>query len=90
MFVYLRITNLRITMEIKVLGTGCTKCQHVHKNVLDAVAELEIKADVTKVEDIMEIMQYGVAATPAVIIDGEIIAKGRIITKNEIKDYLTK
>jgi small redox-active disulfide protein 2 len=78
-----------ITMEIKVLGTGCPKCKTLEKNVIDALAELDIAADVSKVEDIMEIMQYGVASTPALVINGDVVIKGRLATKNEIKEILT-
>jgi small redox-active disulfide protein 2 len=77
-------------MEIKVLGTGCPKCQQLHRNVLDALSELNLNAEVTKIEDIMEIMQHGVAATPALLVDGKIVAKGRLMTTNEIKEILTK
>jgi len=76
-------------MEIKILGTGCPKCQRLHQNVMEAVKELNINADVSKIEDIMEIMQYGVASTPALVIDGKVAMKGRLATINEIKELLT-
>jgi len=64
-------------MEIKVLGTGCAKCKTLEKNTRDAVAELGIDANVQKVEDIMEIMQYGVSRTPAVMIDNKVVVAGK-------------
>lgn len=76
-------------MEIKILGTGCPKCQRLHQNVVEALNELKMDANVSKIEDIMEIMQYGVAATPALVFDGKVVLKGRLATINEIKELLT-
>ncbi|MCT4614706.1 MAG: thioredoxin family protein [Marinifilaceae bacterium] len=77
-------------MDIKVLGTGCSKCKTVEKNVTEAVAELKIEATVTKVEDIMEIMEYNVMKTPAVVVNGEVVSTGRIPSVSDIKSLLTK
>jgi small redox-active disulfide protein 2 len=51
-------------MEIKILGTGCPKCKVLEKTTRDAVAELGIDADISKVEDIVKIMTYGILHTP--------------------------
>ncbi len=77
-------------MEIKVLGTGCTKCKTLEKNTLEAVNELAIQATVTKVEDIVEIMNFGVMTTPALVVDGKVVLKGRVPSVEEIKQLLTK
>lgn len=77
-------------MEIKVLGTGCQKCKVLETQVRDLISELNLEANVTKIEDIMEIMKYGVAATPALIIDEKVVIKGRIPSRDEIISYLTK
>ena len=77
-------------MEIKVLGTGCAKCQNLEKVTRDAVAELKLEASITKVEDIMEIMAFGVMTTPALVIDGKVVLKGRVPGIGEIKELLTK
>jgi len=55
-------------MEIKVLGTGCKKCKELESNVIEAVKKSGIDAKVTKVEDIQQIMDYGVMSTPAIVI----------------------
>jgi small redox-active disulfide protein 2 len=77
-------------MEIKVLGTGCAKCKTLEKSTIQAVEELGINADVIKVEDIMEIMQFGVMTTPALVIDGKVVVKGKVPNVAEIKELLTK
>lgn len=77
-------------MEIKVLGTGCTKCKTLEKNTIEAVNELAIDANVTKVEDIVEIMNFGVMTTPALVVDGKVVLKGRVPSVEEIKQLLTK
>lgn len=77
-------------MEIKVLGTGCPKCKALERTTKEAVAELGIEAMVTKVEDIIEIMKTGVMTTPALVVDGKILVKGRVPSVEEIKSLITK
>lgn len=75
-------------MDIKVLGTGCTKCKTLEKLVTEAVAELGIKAGIEKVEDIQKIIGYGVMSTPALVIDGKVILSGRVPQARELKDLI--
>ncbi len=77
-------------MKIKVLGTGCPKCKALEKATREAVAETGIEAEVTKVEDIVDIMNHGVMTTPALIVDGKVVSKGRLLTVAEIKSLITK
>jgi small redox-active disulfide protein 2 len=77
-------------MDIKVLGTGCSKCKTLEKVTRDAVAEAGIDASVTKVDNIVEIMSYGIMVTPALVIDGKVVVKGRVPSVEEIKSLLTK
>lgn len=77
-------------MEIKVLGTGCAKCKTLEQRTLEAVKELKLTADVQKVEDIVEIMNLGVMTTPALVVDGKVVVKGKAPSVSEIKDLLTK
>ena len=76
--------------DIKVLGTGCPKCKTTFNNVLEAVKQTGIAANVSKVEDIMEMMQYNVLTTPVLMIDGISVIKGRVADVNEIKKLLTQ
>ena len=75
-------------MKIKVLGTGCSKCKSLEKVTLQVVEEMKLDAKVTKVEDIMEIMNFGVMVTPALVIDGQVVVKGRVPSPLEIKELL--
>lgn len=77
-------------MEIKVLGTGCAKCKSLEKVTREVVDEMKLDASVTKVEDIMEIMSFGVMTTPALVVDGKVVLKGRVPGAGEIKQLLTK
>jgi small redox-active disulfide protein 2 len=77
-------------MEIKILGPGCANCKTLDKLTREVVEKHDIKASVTKVEDIMEIMQYGVMSTPALVVDGKVVIKGRVPSADEIKKLLTK
>jgi small redox-active disulfide protein 2 len=77
-------------MEVKILGTGCPKCKTLEQMTRDIVSQNGIDATVTKVEDIMEIMKYNVMTTPALVIDGKVVVKGRIPSADEIKQLLTK
>jgi small redox-active disulfide protein 2 len=76
-------------MEIKVLGPGCPKCKTLEKNVIEAVTELGIDAKVTKVDNIVDIMQYGIMTTPALVIDEKVVVKGFVPSLTEIKSLLT-
>jgi small redox-active disulfide protein 2 len=77
-------------MDIKILGTGCAKCKNLEQTTRDVVANLGLDAQVSKVEDIMDIMGYGVATTPALVVDGKVVVKGRVPSKDEISKILTK
>ncbi len=76
-------------MEIKILGTGCPNCLTLEKRVRKVVAQNEIQADVTKVDDIVDIMSYDIMSTPGLVIDEKVVSKGRIPSEDEIKEFLT-
>ncbi|RPD93228.1 thioredoxin family protein [Aureibaculum marinum] len=73
---------------IKILGTGCPKCQSMTGVVSEVVSENNIEATIEKVEDIMEIMKYNVMTTPALVIDDVITIKGRVPSKDEVLNLL--
>ena len=77
-------------MDIKILGPGCPKCKTLDKITREVVEKNGITATITKVEDIMEIMKYGIMATPALVVDGKVVIKGRVPSGDEIKQILTK
>ena len=77
-------------MEIQVLGTGCTKCKALEKTTKEAVEKTGINATITKVEDIVKIMEFNIMTTPALVIDGRVVIKGRVPSVDEISKLLTK
>lgn len=77
-------------MIIKILGAGCAKCEEVEKNLKIVIEELNIDAQIEKVEELVEIVKYGVMTTPTLIIDGEIKFMGKVPSVKEIKRVLTK
>jgi small redox-active disulfide protein 2 len=77
-------------MNIKVLGPGCPKCKQTETIVKEAVAEAGVCANVEKVTDIMQIAQYGVFGTPAVVIDGQVKCVGKIPKKEDVLSWIKK
>lgn len=77
-------------MEIKILGSGCSKCKTLEKLTREVVHKNGIDATVTKVEDIMEIMKFNIMTTPALVIDGKVVTKGIVPSAEEIKRLLTR
>jgi small redox-active disulfide protein 2 len=75
--------------RVQVLGTGCAKCNKLKEHADAAVSELGIDASVEKVEDIVEITNFGVMMTPALAIDGEVKVVGKVPSVEEIKAYLS-
>lgn len=75
-------------MQVEVLGPGCMKCQTLLKNVQEAVAQTGVPAEVTKLEDMFDIVSKGVNRTPALILDGVLKVQGRVATVEEISDWL--
>jgi small redox-active disulfide protein 2 len=71
--------------KVQILGTGCPKCKKLFELSLQTVKDLGIDAEVTKVEDINEIIKFGVMMTPALVVDGEVKVVGRIPKPDEIK-----
>ena len=77
-------------MNIKVLGPGCPKCKTTYTNVLEALKQTGVDAQVEKIEDIEEMMKYNVLTTPVLMIDNVARIKGRVADINEIKQLLTQ
>lgn len=70
--------------SIQILGTGCPKCQKLTKVVKGVVEENQIDASIEKVEDIVDIMKFNVMVTPALVVDGNVVIKGRVPSKEEV------
>lgn len=83
------ITNQIFTnMEIKVLGPGCAKCKATYNVIEKVLKENHIDAKLTKVDDIMGMMNYHIMTTPAVVIDEVVKMKGQVPTESEVKKLL--
>ncbi len=74
--------------KVEILGPGCPKCKFVEKRVKETIEELGIDAEVEEIADMGKIVERGVMATPAVVVDGSVKSEGRIPTKEEIKKWL--
>ncbi len=75
-------------MDIIILGTGCPKCKTLEKLTRDTVQEMGIAASVSKEEDIVKIMNYGIMHTPGLVINGKVVLSGRVPTSKEIKEII--
>lgn len=76
-------------MKIEIVGPGCPRCIATEKNVKEAVKQLGIQAEITKVTNVTEFAKKGVMFTPGVIVDGKVVISGKIPTVAEIKEVLS-
>ena len=74
-------------MKLEVLGTGCKRCDQLYENATKAASEFDpaVEIIVTKVGDINYFAKLGVFMTPGLVIDGDVIATGKVLSANEIK-----
>jgi small redox-active disulfide protein 2 len=77
-----------VSVDIKVLGTGCANCKRLYAEAEKALAQMSAPATLTKVEDIKDIMAYKILATPALVINGEVKSAGRVPNAAEITTWL--
>ena len=75
-------------MKIEIYGSGCAKCKKTEEIVRQAVKELNIKAEISKIEDLQKIIDKGIMMIPAVAIDGEIKILGRVPSTQDVKKLL--
>ncbi|EEG76642.1 thioredoxin family protein [Dethiobacter alkaliphilus] len=75
-------------MEVKILGAGCYNCQALESNVINALAELDLAAEVVRITEAGEIAACSVDGVPALIVNGSVKVCGRVPQKEEIKEWL--
>ncbi|MCD4806604.1 MAG: thioredoxin family protein [Methanococcoides sp.] len=75
-------------MKIEILGSGCAKCNKLKELVEKIVNENGINAEITKVEDITKILDYGVMITPGLVVDGDVKIAGKIPSEDKVKEWL--
>ena len=71
-------------MNSKVIGTGCEKCDALYKNVQNAIKELDIDAEIEKVEDLIDIVKLGVMTSPSLMVDGKLVISGRVAKMEDV------
>lgn len=76
-------------IKIEVLGTGCKKCQQLEAYTQEALASLNLNAEVLHITDPIEIAKRGVMSTPALVINGKVVSKGKVLTPAEIEPLLS-
>jgi small redox-active disulfide protein 2 len=77
-------------VKIEILGTGCKKCQQLESNAKQAVANLNLTAEVSHITDPVEIAMRGVMSTPAMAINGKVVSKGQVISTEQIQPLLQR
>jgi small redox-active disulfide protein 2 len=75
-------------LKIQILGTGCPKCKKLAANAEKAVEASGVDAQIEKVEDIPEIVKFGVISTPALAIDGDVKSAGKILSVEQVQQML--
>lgn len=75
-------------MVIKILGTGCSNCKKLEANAKEAVKKSGVSAEIVKVEEIKDIMAYGVMRTPAIVIDEKVKSYGKVASVEEIVKFI--
>lgn len=78
------------TIKIEIMGTGCKKCQQLEANAREAVANLNLSAEVSHITDPIEIAKKGVMSTPAMAINGRVVSKGQVISTEQIQPLLQR
>lgn len=76
--------------SVKVLGSGCAKCNELEKATKEALAELGMSTEIEHVTDFSKIAAYGVMSTPALVIDGRVVSYGKVLKKDEVVKILKK
>ena len=82
------ITRTMNTIKIEILGIGCKKCQRLEANAKQALANLNLTAEVLHITDPVEIAMRGVMSTPAMTINGKVVSKGQVISPEQIQPLL--
>ncbi|MEW6058624.1 MAG: thioredoxin family protein [Actinomycetota bacterium] len=77
-----------MTMQIRVLGPGCVRCHALLANTTEALASLGLDADIEQIDDVTEILARGVLATPALVVNDEVVLAGHVPTASHIRDLL--
>jgi small redox-active disulfide protein 2 len=77
-------------MKVEILGTGCKRCDQLFENTQNAVAELDSPGniEIEKIGDVNYFTKMGVFMTPGLVIDGEVVSTGKLLSPNQIKEKI--
>jgi small redox-active disulfide protein 2 len=75
-------------VNIKILGTGCARCHQLEKTAREVVKELGTDATLEEVKDMRQIMAYNILATPALVINEQVVSSGKVPSKAEVTQLL--
>lgn len=75
-------------LDIKILGTGCKKCNELEKNTKQALNNLDIHTNVEHITDLSQIVKYGVMLTPALVINEKVVSTGKVLKTEEIENLI--
>ena len=84
------ISNDDLDSKIIILGSGCSKCNLLEANTIEALKELEMDPTVNHITDFVKISSYGVMSTPALVVDNNVVSYGKVCSKDEIKKLIIK
>ncbi len=73
-------------MVVKVLGSGCKNCKRLEQNVVEALSNLDLEAEVIKVTDFKDIMAYDILATPALVVDEKVVLSGQVASVEKLEE----
>ena len=77
-------------LTVEILGSGCKKCQQLEANAKEAIAHLNLEAEVLHITDPMKIAERGVMKTPALVVNGQLISQGKVATPEQIQPLLNQ
>jgi small redox-active disulfide protein 2 len=76
-------------LKVEILGTGCKKCHQLEANAKEAIAALDLEAEVLHITNTMEIVSRGVMKTPALVVNGKVVSQGKVIEPAQIQPLLS-
>ena len=76
--------------NVKILGSGCTKCNQLEANTLEAMKQLDMGTAIDHITDFTQIAAYGVMTTPALVVDGKVVSFGKVLKTDEVMAILKK
>ena len=80
--------ELKNTSGIKILGSGCAKCNQLEESVKQAIKEMNVELPLDHITDFAQIATYGVMSTPALVLNGEVVSFGKVLSVEEVKQIL--